>query len=342
MSRMLLAPWTLAGAIAAPSPTLEWQAPAGCPDDETVTAMTMDLLRERPASAPQLTARAVVTRNARFEVTLELRSIDGDVRRTLAAHDCQLLARSVALLVAVHLDAVTVAQRIAPTLAPPEPPPIVPPPQSLEDDPSPAPPPRFEPLPPSPAPESPPVPEASFGGHLRLEGGLDAGILPGLGGDVSLVGGVGAARWRVELGVVGAPGRTRGFGETTARFDRVGGLARGCAIWRVPPRRDTLALLGCLGVEASALNARTLAPSVPSPRWAPWAGALVGGAARISLVGPLGLWLGVEAVIALVRPGFYVGTAPNSPYQTGQAGVRANFGLDLQFVARKRRPRTTD
>ncbi len=361
---MLLAPWTLAVAISAPAASpvsLEWQAPVGCPGATAVTAMTRDLLRERPPdpSRPPLVARAVVTRTDRFHVALDLRGPEGAVQRTLAASDCKLLARGVALLIAVHLDPLAVSQvfgRPALITADDPPPSLPPSPPQLPPEPEPEPPPEPVTPPPTPLdepelptltrpPEPPPqpVPPTSFGGHLRHEGGLDYGVLPRLGGDVALVGGVGSARWRVDLGLVGTPNRTTlaTSDGVIGRFHRLGGLARGCAVWRVPPRRDLLALLGCLGAEFGGIHATTVGAR-PSPRWTPWGAALIGGAARATLIGPLGLWFGVEAVIALNTPAFTTGAADTELFTATRAGFRANFGFDLQFVARKRRAATTD
>lgn len=354
---------TLAAALAPPV-TLDWQAPDVCPDAATVTAMTLDLLREHPTSTtrPPLRARAVVTRAGErsfFKVTLELHSPDGDVLRTLGAQDCQLLARGVALLIAVHLDPLAVTRIFGgPALIAPPVPPTLPPEPELATAPAPAPIPESEPEPaPTPAPAPAPVfneldlpdlsrepapepvPETSFGGHLRLEGGVDAGLFR-VGGDAMLVGGVGAARWRVDLGIVGSAGHRAPIGTLNGSFKRLGGLVRGCAIWRVPPRRDRLALLGCLGAELDGVRATSDA-TIPNPRWTPWGAALAGVAARITLAGPLGLWIGAEAEIALGKPITYTIGDSDSSFRSGRAGVRGNLGIDLQFVARKRRPATT-
>ncbi|MBL9101915.1 MAG: hypothetical protein JNL82_13210 [Myxococcales bacterium] len=180
-------------------------------------------------------------------------------------------------------------------------------------------------------------------GHLRLAGGFDGGLLPGYGGDVELAGGLGGRHWRVEAGVLGVPRRIQPATDTTpgGRFDRVVGLARACAVWRIPPRREQVALLGCLGAEAGGMHAVATSGAAVS-RWIPWSAALLGAGARIPLVGPLGLWVGVEAAIALRRPAFTAGEDQSTVFTISRAGVRANLGFDLQFVARKRRPPTTD
>lgn len=352
---MLLA-LTLAAAPPPAAPvTLDWQAPDVCPDAAAVTAMTLDLLREHPqdATRPPLRARAMVSRaGQRFQVALELRSPEGDLWRTLGAQDCHLLARGVALVIAVHLDPLAVTRIFGgPTLVAPQGPPTLPP----EPGQPPAPAPASTPSPaPMPAPVlfdpdlpelSPrraiikPVPRASFGGHLRFEGGVDAGTFK-IGGDASVVGGVGGDRWRVELGVVGSTGHRAPLREAFGRFSRLGAVVRGCAIWRVPPRRERLALLGCLGVELDGVRATSTA-TIPHMLWTPWGAALAGAAARITLAGPVGLYLGVDAQIAFTRTTYIVGSDAAASFRSGPAGVRANFGIDLQFVARKLRPAAT-
>lgn len=193
-------------------------------------------------------------------------------------------------------------------------------------------------LSPQPAPTRGPL-----RGHLRLAGGFDGGLLPGYGGDVELAGGLGGRYWRVEAGVLGVPRRLQPATDTVpgGRFDRVVGLVRACAVWRIPPRRERVALLGCLGAEAGGVHAVATSGAAVS-RWIPWSAALLGAGARIPLVGPLGLWVGVEAAIALRRPAFTAGEDQSTVFTISRAGVRANLGLDLQFVARKRRPPTTD
>lgn len=378
---------TLLLATAAEPPlTLDWQAPAGCPDAAGVRAMTLDLLRQQQQgeAPPPLDVRVVVTRAGdRWQASLALRSPLGRLDRTLSANQCPLLARATALIVAVHLDPTAVSRTLGPLLDPPVPPvlpaepsPIdlssgtaatataadptagsaattVPAPDlSSEPAPSIAPPEPVAPARPASAPDplpadlSPkPAPrDTRLRGHLRLAGGLDAGLLPGLGGDLELVGGLGGRRWRVEGGLLGVTPRTRPAvdGAPGGRFARLVGVVRACAVWRIPPQREQVALLGCLGGEVGGLHAVGTDVAVQNPRWTPWGAALLGGAARIPVVGPLGLWVGVEAVIALRRPEFTAGADPDTVFTVTPAGVRANFGLDLQFVARKRRPRTTD
>lgn len=170
-------------------------------------------------------------------------------------------------------------------------------------------------------------------GHLRLEGGLDVGVLPGVGGLVGVFGGVTLPRLRVEAGLVGAPGRILpGDSERPGgRFDRLGGVVRLCPTLHPRP---ALAVLLCAGLEVGALHGVARDVTVPNPRWAPWASFFLGPALRWRVAGPLGLWLAVEGLVAVNRPIFTVGD--EEVYRGGRAGLRATFGLDLQFGPRNR------
>ncbi|WP_434427024.1 hypothetical protein [Nannocystis pusilla] len=179
----------------------------------------------------------------------------------------------------------------------------------------------------------PPAASPRLLGHLRLEGGLDVGVLPGVGGLVGLFGGVTLPRLRLEAGLVGAPGRILpGVSDRPGgRFDRLGGVVRICPTWHPRP---ALAILLCAGLEVGALHGVARDVSVPSPRWAPWASFFLGPALRWRVAGPLGLWLAVEGLVAVNRPIFTVGD--EEVYRGGRAGLRTTFGLDLQFGPRNR------
>lgn len=348
---------------------LEWHAPAGCPDGPAVTAMVHALLRRwTPPTAPdRLVARADVTQGGRgpWELRLVLRSPQGHLQRTLRAETCPVLARAVALVLGVHLDPLAVRRGLDAPAEPPPPPALPDPPASaaVELTPAVAPPdvappdipePPAAPGPPAPPrvgapvdlfaetdeapPPAPPAgpPPPARAGHLRLDGGLDYGLLPGLGGNGGVFGGVTLPRLRVEVGLLGVPLRIRRTPEGGVRLDRLAAVVRVCPVWRVPRDRDVAAIFLCAAVEAGALHGTGLDVTRPNPRWVPWAAVSLGPALRWAIAGPLGLWLGAEGVLALTRPGFTLGPAQETLFQVGPAGLRVNFGVDLQFSARKR------
>jgi len=93
--------------------TIDWRAPAQCPDATEVTTMMTHLLRAQSSGFAQLEVHATVVREAdRFQLALDLRSTHGQLQRTLAADECISLARAVALIVAVHLDPMRVSQSL--------------------------------------------------------------------------------------------------------------------------------------------------------------------------------------------------------------------------------------
>ncbi len=173
-------------------------------------------------------------------------------------------------------------------------------------------------------------------GHLRLEGGLEVGLLPGVGGLVGVVGGVALRRLRLEVGLMGSPVRSKSLpdGKISGRLDRLAGVLRVCPGWTGPRARVTIA--GCLGGEAGAIRAVAVGVADPSPRWAPWAALSLGPALRVRLAGPVGVRLGVEGVLALARPTFTLGAGGEQLFQVTPAGLRITLAIDLQFVARKR------
>jgi hypothetical protein len=298
----------------------------------------------------------------------------GRQTRTLRAGECDPLARATALLIALRLDPTGVGRIAddlpairepaapdgpAPSPASPDVPPFAPP-----DSPAPAVPPfseptiaapvpssraRSEPAPsildvvemPAPAPASsrpvqPPPKRPGLAGHLRLEGGFDYGVLPGIGGNVGGAGGLAIRGVRLELGVLAVPSRIArpAAVDAAGRFDRLAAAIRVCPGWRVP---RGVTLFGCVGVEAGAIRAEgTDGVARPRVLWAPWSAVLFGAAVRWGVVGPLGLWLGAEGVAALTRPGFTVGPDDRALFRAQPLAIRINVGVDLQFPARRR------
>lgn len=353
----ILASLAIAGVLAdGPSVAIDWRAPEGCPDAAAVAEMTTTLLRARSAAPAQLAVAATVGHaGGRYRVELELRSEFGELRRELESASCPMLARAVALVAAVHLDPLAVSQRLT------SPPPL--PPLETQETLAGAAvvPPNIHTTAPVVAGERAPglsrrtgllvssdmsprtAREGERGGFVRVAGGLGYGTLPAISGELGLLGGAWGPRWRVEAGVTAGPEREvlAPGGTLGGRFGRVAAVLRGCAVWRVPPRRES-ALLGCGGGEFGALAAiGTRGVEAPERSWTPWIALVLGPAARVRLGGPVALWLGVEAVIPLRRPSFTTGAA-QTLFRVGPAGVRAMIGIDVQIGSRKRRVRATE
>lgn len=346
----ILASLTIALVLAdGPSVAIDWRAPEECPDAAAVVEMTTTLLRARSAAPARLEVAATVGRaGGRYRLALALRSEFGALQRELESDSCLMLARAVALVAAVHLDPIAVSQQLT------SPPPL--PALDTQDPLTDAPaivPPTIETTAPVVAGERAPglsrrtdlsvapEPEPERGGFVRVAGGLGYGTMPAVAGELALLGGAWGPRWRVEGGVTAAPEREvlAPGGGLGGRFGRVAATLRGCAVWSP---RGRSALLGCGGGEFGALGGiGTRGVAAPDRNWTPWIALVVGPAARVRLGGPVGLWLGVEAVIPLWRPTFTAGAA-QTLFRVGPAGVRAMLGIDVQIGSRKRGVRATE
>jgi hypothetical protein len=93
--------------------SLDWKAPAACPNAQEVRTRALDMLAKSAPKAQSVRADGSVQRKAgKFVLTLRM-SVDGhDASKKLEAPDCDVLADTAAWLVAVAID---------PNVAPPKP-----------------------------------------------------------------------------------------------------------------------------------------------------------------------------------------------------------------------------
>ncbi|MCY1055292.1 hypothetical protein [Nannocystis sp. SCPEA4] len=345
----------LAAALAPADVDLEWVAPADCPPRDAVAAAAARLV-SRPAGAgpaeERVRARAVVTREPRgLRLELELHSDAGLDRRTLRARGCQVLADATAEILATAADPTLARAGVPPALPPesdgtwpeepafrdmpqnaPAPAPAVAPAPAIEPalpadplDPPVAPAP--DPLdPPVPAPAPPDRPRAS----LRLAGVFDQGSLPGPTGGLGLAVGVMRRAFRVELGFAGyvprdaRPDPQRPSG---ARMSLWTASIRACGVAGLRPR---LELAACGGLEAGALIGAAFGTDAARARAQPWLAAVVGPELAVPVARRVAVTLGVDAVVALVRPLFVLdGAGP--VFRAHPAAFRAVLGVQLRI-----------
>jgi hypothetical protein len=342
----------LLAALAPAGADLEWSAPADCPPREAVEDSAAALLGRPLASGEpgtRVRARAVVTREAQgFRLDLELHSDAGRDRRSLRDRRCQVLADAAAEILATAVDPRLGAgvppalppepdgtwregpapSDMSPETAAPEPAPLpAPPPPAAPADPLEPPPPAPVPTPPVTAP--PAAPPDRLRGSLRLAGVFDQGGLPGPTGGLTAAFGVMRRAWRLELGVLGlVPRDTRPDPDRPpgARLSLWTGSVRGCGVARLRPR---LELAGCGGLEIGALLGTGLGVDDARTRAQPWLAAVVG----TELAWPVGrrvaLTLGVDAVVAILRPLFVVAGGP--VFRAHPAAFRATLGVQLRI-----------
>jgi hypothetical protein len=347
----------LAAALAPADVDLEWVAPADCPPRDAVAAAAARLV-SRPAGAgpaeERVRARAVVTREPRgLRLDLELHSDAGLDRRTLRARGCQVLADATAEILATAADP-TLARAGVPPALPPESDGTWPEDPEYQDMPrsTPAPAPAVarapavapalpadpldppvapalpaDPLdPPAPAPAPPDRPRAS----LRLAGVFDQGSLPGPTGGLALALGVMRRAFRVELGFAGyvprdaRPDPQRPPG---ARMSLWTASIRACGVAGLRPR---LELAACGGLEAGALLGAAFGTGAARTRAQPWLAAVVGPELAVPVARWVAVTLGVDAVVALVRPLFVLdGVGP--VFRAHPAAFRAVLGVQLRI-----------
>jgi hypothetical protein len=305
---------------------LRWHAPPGCPDTETVRAgIERRLGRTWPADDLAVDATLVAsspgsdTAPTRFTLELELRRGATVDRRTVSGPSCDALATAAALVVALAIDAVAVARVV---VMPPSP--DATPPWDRSRVPAAIPrPPRI----------APPTARRRFvpGMHLRTQGGIEYGALPGVGGHAGLAVAIAWPRLRIEmLGQYHAPRRAiRSLGRVDVQMGVV--AIDVCARLRAAKRIETPV---CAGIEAGAMrgdgadapSARTSHGAWIAPRF---------GAGLIGWVRPrIGLALRAEGAIPLQRPRFEL-RGPPEPielFAPAPASLRVLAGIEWVLV----------
>ena len=101
----LLSAWAVLAGPPEPGLSVQWDAPAGCPDGAAVRARVVRLVGEEAARKARLTARAAVrAEGGRWALELELAGETGAGRRSLSAGRCEELAGAAALVIAIAVD----------------------------------------------------------------------------------------------------------------------------------------------------------------------------------------------------------------------------------------------
>lgn len=323
---------------------LEWEAPAGCPERAQVQGWLDRALADSAADPAGMRARAMVRAaddGSGLVLELVLERPGAPVgRRTMQAGDCHELAKAAVLIVALAEDPeAEVDEPIEPTVPEqPEPPePVEPePPEPSEptvpEQPEPAL--AESPTPTDTAPEPAPSPERrpQIEAGLRAQAAAGISVLPSTTAVVSLVGALWGPHWRAELGAsYWTPVTSRPDGISGGRIEQWTLDARGCGLLRPGP----LELPLCAGLDVGAVHGRgrgvTEPRRVASLRLAAAAGpALLWRPTRLHR--RLGLWLGADLLVALVRARFRATpAAPGLVYHTPPVGARVGAGIELRF-----------
>lgn len=300
---------------APPAVAIHWEGPPECgPRDELVARI--EGLLGRPLGQPGDPELEVVGRVEADPDGLRLvLEFTRPVERVRELHGktCGELRDAAAVVLAVTIDPLVPLEEPEPESTPePEP----------EPTPEPEPQPTLEPTPPRKEP---------IELRLRFAGGVQYRALPWVAGGPSLALGL---RWRaLRAELVGAWWLTR-----AARFEQqpeVGATislgwvaARACGV----PTTARVAFPLCAGVELGGVRAVPFGIAAARARTLPWIAAELGGALVVALPGPLALWIGVDGVIPLVRPGFTI-AGLGELHRVPAFAIQSLVGLEIRFDA---------
>jgi hypothetical protein len=294
----------------APEPSafsLQWDAPAGCPEAEIVEADISERLAARKASPrkPVAAHARVHESDEGWTLELDIESEGGRESRELDSDECEVLADAVALIV-------TLAVLEQPELEAPKPPGAV-----VVTEP------KIEIRSESHVQKNEPP---TWG--TRVFGGGTYGPLPGFGANAGLGVALIGRAYRVELtGIYGFRRTAEVDGDPDIGGDlRMWAIGtRGCGVPRV--RRVEFPLCG--GLEAGAVHGVGFGvPDAKRDRRA-WLALTAGPGVSVRIVRHLALWATVDGVVALLRPAFAL--EPFGVIHRAQtAGVRALAGIEIR------------
>ncbi len=259
----------------------------------------------------------------------------GASRRTLpVAESCAQAADAAALVVAIALDPTAVeSSESAEPVPEPEPEPKPPPPLPTLPQPSPGAEPEPAPdapastAPPRAAPREPQGGRSGVTGHTSLAGGVGWGVVEQITAAVVAQAGVGWTRARAFIDATFTPPRTVDVDASSVRFIHwavgVGGCGRFglAARWSLEP---------CGAIELGQLLARPRGLDASSNATETWAAVRAGPHVLWWASRFVGLRIGAEALVPILRPSFNVGGAGRVA-QPGPIGVRATAGLEIRF-----------
>jgi hypothetical protein len=336
----VLASVLLAGSIAAPSlpaddasSWLRWNAPPGCPDRDHVARVVTRRLGRAPSPLDVAAEASIADEGAaghRLHLHTDVGGRTDD--RELVAHDCRALADAAALLIALSADPVAVAQHIE-AAAEPAPGPL-PAPTSVVPEPSPPATADIDDAPSLRAPvvdrEAAPRPRARLGATAWAAGGIELGVLPGVGGAATVGVALTWPRARLEL-----DGRWIGMRRASTDVGSVGVqlgaiAVRGCA--RVGSARVEVPLCG--GAEGGAMRGDGDGARIVRVGHGGWIAALVATGVHGWVLPRLAVLARVELAVAAWRPEFQL-TGPGEPralFRPTPASGRLWVGLEVKLA----------
>lgn len=333
--------------------SLEWSAPAGCPDVVWVRAHTEALLGAPAASLARrsLEVRGVVARIG-GHVELSLSTVDDGIHgeRTIAGDTCEEVSAAGALVIALAVDPKAVADNAPASIAAFEllssPPPAAPSVQL----PSPAPARTPAIVAPAPTPQAAPRPQDDSaprtGGQGQTHGVIgahaaaDVGSLPKLAPGLGVNAGFQTERVTVRLSATyflptlasrGTSGSSPGADVSLGVVDVAGCYATTSGQVVVAP---------CAGLEGGFLFATGVGLESAAERVREWMAGKVGAEATLHPAEPVTLRVGLDAVLPFTRPSVgytprpeAIGSNPDfrTLYRASPVAFRGGIGIGFRF-----------
>lgn len=301
---------------------LSWDAPSQCPQGQAVrAAIDSNLGQETFASAPSsVVARGTITaEGGQWRLDVEVSWPSGRVRRSVVSRVCAELADAAGLIVAVVLDLLRGLERQEPPPSPIRP--DLAPQVDEEERPQ---------LSARRLPTAPTARERRVAIEPRVGGVLEIGSLDVVRGGVAAGVGFVGSLWRVDIvGHYWAPRAVRRFAgapDAGVSVQQGGAGARAC----LRPRVGPVELPTCVGFEAGVSRARGIGLDDPQRSLLPWAAVVVGQELTWVSRRRVGVFIGADAMLHVVRPRFRVsdmGTAA----RTGWVGARLVAGAVVRM-----------
>lgn len=345
--------WWLA-LVGAPELTLDWEAPAGCPDAQALRHDLEQRWSTVATAVVRVRGRVVAAARGGFALRLQIETPDGAASRELVADDCGELAEAAALMITIAATGPAapppsideVHGRAGAETSPPDPM-AVPEPATPASSTSSA--------PDMPA-VTPDIAAITTGGPaittevpaataavdarpraagrdgriarprvaLELAGGVDAGAVPGIGGTLLAHAGVHWPRLRAQGLFVYAIDRTVGDAPSARHRVLAGGLEL-CGLGVV----GAWGMGGCGSGEVGRLHAQGTRGVDLRGRGVPWLALALGPRFERAFAGRFGAFVAVAVVVPLSRHRFDIGGRDVG--EVAPAGVRAALGLAVRL-----------
>jgi hypothetical protein len=284
-------------ALAGVNPPIAWDAPPGCPDEGHVLAAIarwLDLPRTHLDAGSVRIEATVRPRDAGWELDLTLTSPGGSERETLVAGNCEALVEVVALKVALAADPMSLVPSLASSAS------------------------RAQ------------AHTGSISPAFALRGtvGTGLGAEPAPSEFLGLTGSVDLPWWRAEIGAAA-------WRATAARYSQLPGVGADISLSTASARFCLLPLMGgvdlpiCAGAAICLMRGAGFGVPATEVSNQLWVATVLGPAVRYRLGPSFAAWVGVDAVIAIDRPGFHMRNL-DLLYRPDSVSAQAWAGLEFR------------